>query len=123
MGIVGDTATAQPLMTITVERTGTDELFRRYVRADGARCVAGDRPAGVCRVASSAAKDLVPVDTDGIVLVEAGAAIVLAEGVKQVMPDADGRAVTHAGSVPSGGYALDAAAAAGDHIRVHLNRA
>ena len=123
MGIIVDTVTAQPLQTVTVERAGTDELLHRYVRADGTRCAADDQPLGVCRVASTTAKDLVAVDTDGIVVVTAGAAIALSEGTKKVMPDADGRAITHAGAVPSGGLAVTAAAAAGDLVAVLLNRA
>ena len=121
--IIVDTLTAQPLQTVTVERAGADELLHRYVRADGTRCAAADQPLGVCRVASTTAKDLVPVDIDGIVVVEAGAAIVLSDGTKKVMPDADGRAITHAGAVSSGGLALTAAAAAGDLVAVLLNRA
>ena len=94
-GIIVDTVTAQPLLTVTLERAGTDELHRRYVRADGTRCGTGDQPLGVCRVAS--------------------------EGTKKVRPDAQGRAVTHAGTVPSGGLALTAAAKAGDLVAVLLN--
>ena len=78
-GIMVDTATAQPLQTVTVERAGTDELLRRYLRADGTRCGTGDPPLGVCRVPSTAAGDHVPVDIDGIVVVEAGAAITLTD--------------------------------------------
>ena len=84
---------------------------------------AGDQPLGVCRVPSTTAGDHVPVDTDGLVVVTAGAAIALAEGTKTVMPDAEGRAVTHAGVVPAGGLALTKAAAAGDLVAVLLNRA
>ena len=122
-GILVDTVTAQPLQTVTVERAGTEELHRRYLRADGTRCGAGDQPLGVCRVSSTAAGDHVPVDTDGIVVVEAGAAITLTEGAATVMPDAQGRAIPHTGTVPAGGWALTAASAAGDLIAVLLNRA
>lgn len=122
-GIEGNTLTAMPTATLTIERDGADEIWRRYVRVDGARCGAGDRPAGVCRQKSTTDGDLVPVDTDGIVVVEAGAAIALSEGSRPVMPDAQGRAITYVGTVPGGGLALDAASAAGDFIRVWLNRA
>lgn len=121
-GIIGDKVTIQPAFTVSVQRSGSDEIFRRFVRADGARCGAGDQPAGVCRVRSTTANDVVTVDTDGIALVEAGAAIALTEGSKAVMPDASGRAIVAVGSVPYAGLALDAAAAAGDVIRVWLNR-
>lgn len=122
-GITGNTLTALPVQTVTIERDGSDEIYRRFVRPDGQRCGAGDQPAGVCRVKSTTDGDLVPVDTDGIVVVEAGAAIALVEGSKKVMPDADGRAIELAGNVPAGGLALDAASAAGKFIRVWLNRA
>ena len=122
-GITGDNVTESAGLTVTVERAGADELFRRYVRGDGNRCAAGDQPIGVCKVKSSTAGELVPVKADGIAIVEAGAAIVLVEGSKKVMPDATGRAIAHAGNVPSGGLALDAASGAGKFIRVFLNRA
>ena len=122
-GITGNTLTAMPTATVTVERSGADEIWRRYVRADGARCVAGDQPAGVSRVKSTTAGDLVAVDTDGIVVMEAGAAIVLINGSRKVMPDATGRPIQLVGNAAPGGLALDAATAAGDFIRVWLNRA
>ena len=122
-GITGDNLTRSAGLTVTVEHDDTNEIFRRYVRADGKRCVAEDHPLGVCEVKSKAKGELVPVQLSGIAIIEAGAAIVLVEGEKKVMPDAQGRAITHAGNVPGGGYALDAASAAGKFIRVLLNRA
>lgn len=117
-----DTATSQPLYTLTVEAEGTDEKFRRFVTADGDRAVAGDDPLGVCRVKSKTDADLITVDVAGVVLVEAGAAIALANGFKKVMPNANGQAITHAGNVPVAGWALAAAAAAGDIIPVLLGK-
>ena len=55
-----------------------------------------------------------PVNTHGILLVEAGAAI--AAGA-EVESDANGKAITKAAGI-SNGFALDAAAAAGDVIRI-----
>ena len=120
--VIADTATSQPLHALTVEAEGADEKFRRFVRADGTRCVAGDRVLGVSRVKSSTDAELIPVDVAGVVLVEAGAAIALDEGAKTVMPDGDGKAITHAGNVPVAGWALAAATAAGELIPVLLGR-
>lgn len=105
--------TSRSLLSVTVERAGSDELLRRCVRADGARCGAGDLVLGVCRTASTTAKDLVPVDVAGIVLVEAGAAIALAEGAARVKVDASGRAVLAAGGDTAFGVIFQAATAAG----------
>ena len=97
-GIVGDNLTETGGPTVTVEHDDTNEIFLRYVRADGKRCAAADIPIGVCKVKSKAKGEFVPVQTDGIVVVEAGAAIVLSEGAKKVKPDADGRAPCASGS-------------------------
>ncbi|MDE0203196.1 MAG: DUF2190 family protein [Rhodospirillaceae bacterium] len=121
--VIADTATSQPLHTLTVEAEGAAEKFRRFVRADGTRCVANEDALGVCRVKSSTDGELIPVDTEGVVLVEAGAAINLAaEGRTKLQTDAMGRAITHAGANPIVGWALAAASAAGDIIPVLLRR-
>ena len=115
-GVVLNNVTTYPKSTISVERTGSDEIFRRFVLASGARATAGKQPFGVCPIRSSTAGDIVPVDYFGPSLVEAGAAIVLADGMKAIMPDAQGRAIAHAGAVPVAGFALQAAASAGDMV-------
>ena len=115
-GVVVNNLTSYPKCTISVERAGSDELFRRFVLATGARATAGKQPFGVCPVKSTTAGDVVPVDYFGPALVEAGAAIALADGMKAIMPDAQGRAVAHAGAVPAAGFALQAASAAGDIV-------
>ncbi len=121
-GVIVNTATTRPLLTVTAERAGAQEIFRRFVRHDGARCGVGDRPLGVCRVRSVAAGELVPVDVLGIVLVEAGAAIALVEGAQAVEADAQGRAIKPArnSSNPVAGYVLAAASAAGETVPVLL---
>ncbi len=119
-GIVADTVTSQPLLTVTAEASGATDKFRRFVLADGTRSVEGKRPLGVCRVKSSTDGDLIPVDVAGIVLVEAGAAIALADGEKKVQSDAQGRAVAAAGANPVAGVVLAAAAAAGDIVPILL---
>ena len=121
--IIADTATLQPLHTLTVEAEGADEKFRRFVRADGTRCVANEQALGVCRVKSTTDADLIPVDTEGVVLAEAGAAIALhAVGRTKLQTDKDGRAIAHSGNNPIVGWALAAATAAGDIIPVLLRR-
>ena len=79
-GIIVDSVTEQSLQTFTVGHADALEVFRRFVRADGRRAGLGDAPAGVCRIASAAVDDLLPVDTAGLVQVEAGAAISLGPG-------------------------------------------
>ena len=121
-GIQVDTVTAQSLYTVTVEAADAHEKFRRCVRSDGARCGAGDRAIGICRIASTMAGDLLPVDVHGIAQGEAGAAIALVDGVRPVKPDADGRLVP-VGDLdpdPATGLALAAASAAGDYVPVLL---
>ena len=121
--VIADTATSQPLYTLTVEAEGADEKFRSFVRADGTRCVADERALGVCRVKSSTDGDLITVDVYGIVLVEAGAAIALeTDGKQMVRTDAKGKAIKHAADKPVLGWALAAAAAKGDIIPVLLGR-
>lgn len=119
-GIIGSAITRQPVQTVSVERDGTDEILHRFVRADGRRCGAAERPIGVGQVSSTADGDVVPVIRAGIATVEAGAAIVLADGEKAVETDADGRAITRTANRTIAGWAIDAAAAAGDLVRVIL---
>ena len=90
-GIIVNTITTCPLLSLSVQREGTDELFRRFVRYDGARAGAGDVPVGVCRERSTTDEQLVAVDAAGIVLVVTGAAVAVGD---ELAPDAQGRAVT-----------------------------
>ena len=120
-GVVADNVTTAATQTDTVERAGSVEIFRRLVRADGNRCAAStDVAHGTCRVRSTTAGDLVPVDVQGRSLVEAGAAIALTHGSAAVMSDAQGRAIPHAGSNPVAGRVLLAASAAGDILPIQL---
>ena len=122
-GIIVDSVTEQSLQTFTVGHADALEVFRRFVRADGRRAGLGDAPAGVCRIASTAADELLPVDTAGLVQVEAGAAIALGPGgVAPVKAAADGRAVP-VGDLdpdPVAGIAVAAATAAGAFVPVLL---
>ena len=111
--VIADTATSQPLYTVTVEAEGADEKSRRFVLPDGARAGADSAPLGVCRVKSSAAGDNIPVDVAGIALVEAGAALSAKDWVQS---DAKGRAVPF--TPPAVQHAVDDGAAAGANIAV-----
>ena len=87
--IVNDLTTC-PLLTLTVERDGADELFRRCVRYDGARAGAGDLALGICRERTTTDGDIVPVDVAGTALAVAGGAF--AAGA-DLAADAEGRVV------------------------------
>lgn len=89
-GPIVNSTTTCPLLTLTVERDGTDELFRRFVRYDGARAGAGDLALGICRERNTANDSLVPVDVAGTALAVAGGAF--AAGA-DLASDAEGRAV------------------------------
>ena len=119
-GIIGSVASQLPTQVVSVERDGSDEILHRFVRADGARCGANERPIGVGQSASTTDGDVVPVIRAGIATVEAGAAIVLADGEKAVETDAQGRAITRTSNNTIAGYAIDAAGAAGALVRVIL---
>ena len=119
-GIVGDALTRLPVQIVSVERSGKDEILHRFVRADGKRCVAEERPLGVGQASSTKDKEVTPVMRSGIATVEAGAAIALADGEKAVQTDAQGRAVAHVDGKPLAGHIIDAASAAGDLVRIVL---
>ena len=121
-GITGGALSRQPVQIVSVEHEGADEVLHRFVRADGTRCVANERPLGVGQASSTKDGDVFPLMRSGIATVEAGAAIVLAGGEKAVQTDAMGRAITRTGANPVAGYVLDAASAAGDLLRCDLVR-
>lgn len=100
------------LMTTTVAATSALTVSR-LVAFTGAQAVATDAALGVAN-ANYDSGEQAGVNTHGELLVEAGAAIALGA---QVQPDAQGRAITLAAGVAFG-RARDAAAAAGDFIRV-----
>ena len=119
-GIICDpTTTIVDAPTVTVERDGTDELLRRFVKFNGARADGSAVPVvGVCRVASTTDEEKVPVDRTGIVPVVAGAAV--AQGAF-LTSDASGRAITAAAGNQIHGVAALAAAAADDVIAIDLS--
>ena len=127
-GIVTDTVTELSLYSATVGNANPDgtTTFRRCIRPDGVRCGAGDPALGIARFASSIRGELMTVDTDGLVLAEAGAAIALGPGgMTLVKPGADGRlvAVGNLDPDPPVGAVFQAVAAAGDVAPVLLMRA
>ena len=104
--------TEKILLTLTVAAAAA-LTKQRFVNFAGAPAVAADATLGVAN-ANYDAGEQAGVATAGEILVEAGAAI--AQGA-QVQSDAQGRAITLAAGVASG-RARDAAAAAGDIIRI-----
>ena len=119
-GITGGSLSRQPVQIVSVEHEGTEEVLHRFVRADGTRCVAHERPIGVGQASSTKDGEVFPLARSGTVTVEAGAVIVLTAGEKAVMADADGRAVTRTDTHPVAGHVIDAAAAGGDLVRCLL---
>lgn len=122
MAIVVSPLTRQAVCTVSVKRSGTDELLRRFVLASGARASDNtQRSLGVCPVSSTKDKEVVPVDLEGIVPVEAGAAVALdTDGTKPLTTDAQGRAVVATGGAVVRAWALSAASAVGDIISARL---
>ena len=86
---------------------------RQFVGLDGDVCGAGEKALGVAEYAADSG-DQATVNAIGVILVEAGGAI---SAGAQVESDASGKAVTLSAGA-SNGYALDAAAADGDVIRI-----
>lgn len=86
---------------------------RRFVGFDGALAAAGAKGFGVVDINTDSGQQA-PVQLTGVLLVEAGAAIA---AKAEIEIDAAGRAITKNTGV-SNGFAIDAATASGDVIRV-----
>ena len=104
--------TQQILLTTTILALADLSRFR-LVGFDGGVCAAGAKALGPCEVTTSAGEQA-PVNMTGALLVEAGGPITVGAEVES---DATGRAIAKTTGV-SNGWALDAAAAAGEVIRV-----
>lgn len=104
--------THQVIFTTSIP-AAADLTRQRFVGFDGNVCAAGAKAIGVADIDAAAGR-LVPVDMIGNILIEAGAAV--AAGA-EVQSDASGRAIPKAAGVGNG-YALDAASAAGELIRI-----
>ncbi len=105
--------TFHPILTVTIIAAAAIAVERRFIGFNGNIAAAGEKALGTNPV-TAAQGEAMPVDSHGVILVEAAAAI--EQGV-QVEGDADGRAIPLAGGVPNG-WALDAADGAGDLIRI-----
>jgi len=99
-------------------RAAADLPKARFVGFDGNLCASGAKALGVTQY-DFAAGEMAGVIVNGIALVEAGGAI--SQGA-EVASGADGKAValTDASTQKRNGWALDAASAAGQVIRVLL---
>lgn len=104
--------THQPILTTSVTAAAALNRFQ-FVGFDGAVCAAGAKALGVAE-ASADAGEQAPVNLLGVILVMAGAPI---KAGAEVESDATGQAIPKAAGASSG-YALDAAAAGGDVIRI-----
>lgn len=104
--------TQQPILTTSILATG-DIVADRFVSFAGAVPAAGADALGVAEVNCDIGLQA-SVNTHGILLVEAGAAIAVGASVEC---DASGRAITRNTGVALG-KALDAATAAGQRIRI-----
>lgn len=98
----------------TVTITAAAALARlQMVGFDGDVCAAGAAALGTAE-ADTAINSPAPVNTHGILLVTAGAAIAVGAAVET---GAEGKVITKAAGIANG-YALDAALADGDIIRI-----
>jgi len=87
---------------------------QRFVGFDGNLCGVNKKSLGVCDVETEK-NQFAPVGVLGILLVESGSAIT--QGAK-ITSDAQGRAIPVTASEEVNGYALDAATASGEIIRI-----
>lgn len=111
--------TYKPLLTESIPVSSATPKYR-FIGFDGALCVAGAKALGVSEVDVDAG-EVMPVVVEGIVFVEASAAITVGAAVAAAgTSTAAGKAATVASTAICNGYAMDAATAAGDIIRVKL---
>ncbi|WP_221800446.1 capsid cement protein [Oceanobacter mangrovi] len=104
--------THHPILVISM--TAAADLTRnRFIGADGDVCAAGALAAGIGEY-DVAAGEQASVNAQGLIIVEAGAAVAVGA---QVESDANGLAITLDTGIANG-LALDAAAASGDLIRI-----
>lgn len=97
-------------------KAAADISKNRFIGFSGALCSAKAKSLGVSLINADAG-EVFPCEIYGIVFVEASAPIAAGATVASA---ADGKAITLADTYVANGYALDAAAAAGDIIRVKL---
>lgn len=103
----------KPLLIDSI-KAQADLPKQRFINFSGNICGAGAKAFGVCDVETE--KDqFAPIAVLGILLVESGSTI--NQGVK-ITSDAQGRAIPVTASEEINGYALDAATASGEIIRI-----
>lgn len=107
--------TEQVLLTTTIRLTA-DVIACRFVGYDGTQAKVGKAAIGIAAYDANNGEPAA-VHCIGIAPIEAGAAIAVGDAVAA---DDQGRAVTADGSAVTLGYAIDAATAAGEFIRVKL---
>lgn len=105
-------ATQQVILTTSV-LAASALAQRRFVGLDGKVCADGAKALGVAEVDTDAG-NMAPANVLGILLVEAGASVAARA---EVQSDAAGRAIAKTAGI-SNGIALDAAAGAGEVIRI-----
>lgn len=86
----------------------------RFVNFAGGYCTTGQKALGVVNAETNAGQ-YAPININGILLIEAGAAI--PQG-SPIASDNNGRAIVQADNAQPNGFALDAATAIGDVIRL-----
>ncbi len=108
-------ANLPPLLTVSLTATGVIAA-NRFVTPAGAQAGADANALGVARTAATIG-EVIPVDTLGHCIVEAGAAIAAGATLKS---DASGRAITWVTSGARAAIAMAAATGAGYFIEVQL---
>lgn len=103
----------KPLLIDSIKATANLPK-QRFIGFDGNLCTAGVKAYGICDVETDAGQ-FAPVAVLGILLVESGGAIA---AKAKITSDASGRAVAITSTEEVNGYAIDAATAAGDVIRI-----
>ncbi len=92
----------------------TNLTKQKFVDFDGNICPAGAKAYGVCDVDVDAGQ-YAPIAVLGVLLIESGGVIA---AKSKITGDANGRAVTITSTEAINGYALDAASATGEIIRI-----
>lgn len=110
--------TEKPVLIDSITAAADLDNKHRFVGLDGDVCGAAAAAIGVLNETTKSGQQA-PVVVLGIAITEAGAAVTAGDAVES---DASGRAITLAAGVQNG-RALDAAAQAGDLIRVIVHGA
>lgn len=104
--------THSPIFVMSVT-AAADLIQNRFIGLDGDVCGAGEKALGTADM-DAAAGEQATANVLGCILVEAGGAIA---AQSEVESNANGQAITKSSGIGNG-FALDAASAAGDVIRI-----